>query len=65
LDSLKISGAIHGPNAIWRGNVEIANDGEEALDLTQVSALQIDGRLTLDNVRVTRVRDGSVEVKSI
>ena len=65
LDSLTISGAISAPDAIWRGTVEIFNEGKGTLDLTQVGALQIDGHLTLDNVRITQAADGSVDVKPI
>jgi len=65
LDSLIISGAVTGPNAVWRGKVEIVNEGNDALDLARISALQIDGRLTLDNVRVTRTVAGNVSVTSL
>jgi len=65
LNSLTISGKISGPNTIWRGKVQVINEGEGTLDLTQVDALQIDEHLTLDNVRVTRAKDGSVNVKPI
>lgn len=65
LDSLTISGAINCPDAIWRGTVEIINEDEGTLDLTQVGALQIDGRLTLDNMRIVRNAKGNIEVEKI
>ena len=58
LDSLTISGAIRGPNAIWRGTVEIINDAEDVLDLTQI-------KLTLDNVRITKDAGGLLHSHSI
>jgi hypothetical protein len=64
LDLLTISGAVTGANAIWSGRVEIVNEGSDTLDLTRISALQIDGRLTLDNVRVTRTVDDNISVTS-
>jgi len=65
LDTLKIMGEIHAPGAIWRGRVEIINDGNGACDLTQIEAIQIDGRLTLDNVRIVRNVDGKISVDKI
>lgn len=65
LSSLSITGEIYGPDAIWRGKVEVINEGDGVFDLTKVTDLHIDNRLTLDNVRVTRAADGSIEVSSI